>query len=262
MKSVLLFAGTSEGRLLFDYCKEKDISVTACVATEYGKALLKEEGNFRIREGRLNIEEMERLMEEENASLIIDATHPYACEVTDNINIAARNRKLPVLRVIREELSLEGVIQTANIKEAVKFLQEQEGNVLITTGSKELEEYREVTGYKERLFIRILPDPAALAGCLALGFPAKHIICMQGPFSRELNCAMLKQINGKYLVTKEGGSFGGYEEKIEGSKMAEAGVIVINRPRDEDGSSLEEIKVMLLEWKKTAAQEGDVNEEN
>lgn len=249
MERVLLFAGTSEGRLLFDYCRENKIAVTACVATEYGRALLTEGPECKIREGRLNREQMEELIKEENISFIIDATHPYACDVTDNINEAGKALEIPVLRVIRKSLPIKEAIEVRDIKEAVRFLNEHEGNALIVTGSKEVAKYREVTGYKERLYVRILPDNAALSQCLALGFPAKHVICMQGPFSRELNYAMLKQINGRYLVTKEGGSYGGYEEKIEGSKMAGAEVIVIGRPRQEVGNTPEEIMAILREWK-------------
>lgn len=247
MSKILLFAGTTEGRLLYEYCVEKKLPVTACVATEYGKTLLEKGDWGSIREGRLNSQQMELLMKEEGTTVIIDATHPYACDVTDNIRQAAQAAGVPLLRVIRKTLSLKGIIEVKDMKETIRFLNDNEGNALITTGSKDLKEYTRVRDYQDRLYIRILPDPDALRNCFELGYQRKNIICMQGPFHKELNYAMLKQINGKYLVTKEGGSLGGYEEKAEGGRMAGAKVIVIQRPKEETGFSVEEIMDRLAQ---------------
>ena len=240
MSKILLFAGTTEGRLLYEYCVEKKLPVTACVATEYGKNLLEKGDWGSIHEGRLNSQQMELLIREEESTVIIDATHPYACDVTENIKQAAQAAGVPLLRVIRETLSVKGIIEVKDMEETIRFLNNHEGNALITTGSKDLKEYTRVKAYQDRLYIRILPDPDALRNCLELGYQRKNIICMQGPFHKELNYAMLKQINGKYLVTKEGGSLGGYEEKAEGGRMAGAKVIVIQRPQEETGFSLPE----------------------
>lgn len=245
MMKIMLFAGTTEGRLLYEFCVEKKIPVTACVATEYGKTLLDQGDWGTILEGRLNSQQMELLLREEGTSVIIDATHPYACDVTDNIKQAAHTLGIPVLRVIREKLPVKGILEVKDMKETIRFLNDNEGNALITTGSKDLKEYTHVRAYKDRLFIRILPDPEALKSCFELGYQRKNIICMQGPFSKELNYAMLKQINGSYLVTKEGGSLGGYEEKAEGGRMAGAKVIVIQRPLEESGYSVEQLKEKL-----------------
>ena len=41
-----------------------------------------------------------------------------------------------------------------------------------------------------------------MKACAELGFEGKHLIGMQGPFSRELNAAMLRQYDCRYLVTR------------------------------------------------------------
>ena len=74
-----------------------------------------------------------------------------------------------------------------------------------------------------------------------------HIIAMQGPFSRELNTAMLRQIQGAYLVTKESGKAGGFGEKLAAAREAGAKIVVIRRPEDKscEGYSMEELLCRL-----------------
>ena len=87
----------------------------------------------------------------------------------------------------------------------------------------------------------MLPSMDSLSYALSLGFPASHIICMQGPFSQELNVAMLRQIGAKILVSKDTGRAGGFAEKAEAAKQAGATLLVIRRPTVETGLTLEEM---------------------
>ena len=101
-------------------------------------------------------------------------------------------------------------------------------------------------GYKERLYARVLSTPEVVKTCAELGFEGKHLICMQGPFSEELNVAMMRQIDAAYLVTKESGKAGGFEEKIRAAKKAGAKAVVIGRPSVEKGMSLEAVSYTHL----------------
>ena len=65
-----------------------------------------------------------------------------------------------------------------------------------------------------------------------------HIFAMQGPFSVEMNVAMLKAVSAAYLVTKESGSRGGFAEKAAAARAAGAVLVVIGRPAQRKGSSL------------------------
>ena len=70
---------------------------------------------------------------------------------------------------------------------------------------------------------------------------------MQGPFSAEMNEAVLKEFNCRFLVTKDGGRAGGFEEKLEAARRAGAQTVVIRRPADQ-GMSLEQVKNEVKEW--------------
>ena len=246
MKKILLFAGTSEGRRLSERMEQEKIPACACVATEYGETLLPEGEFVRKMAGRLTEAEMEALMRREEFSQVVDATHPYAAVVSENIRAACEACGLPYLRLLRaEEAADPDCIPVDSVEAAVRFLEETEGNVLVTTGSKELSKYTALTGYRERLFARVLSTEEAVAECRRLGFEGRNLIAMQGPFSEELNIALLKQVQAKYMVTKESGKAGGFPEKLRAAKAAGAKVILVRRPKKESGYSLEEVEGIL-----------------
>ncbi len=247
MDKILLFAGTTEGRLVFDYCNEYKIPVTASVATEYGEALLLPSEISDILVGRMDEQQMEEILASREYGLVIDATHPYAKEVTKNIKTACNKQNTPYIRVLRESLLIPGVIQVDDINEAANYLNTHDGIALITTGSKELQVFTRIKDFKKRLMVRILPDYKNVKQCMELGFTGRNIICMQGPFSEEFNLALLKEIKASYLVTKEAGSYGGFMEKVHAAEKAGVTIIVIKRPETEVGCTLQEVKEMLRE---------------
>ena len=80
---------------------------------------------------------------------------------------------------------------------------------------------------------------------MELGYPVKNIIAMQGPFSREMNGAMMRQIGASVLVTKESGVIGGFSEKLGAVQDTEAIAIVVGRPKEESGLLLDELIEIL-----------------
>ncbi len=241
MQEVLLFSGTSEGRELTEILCAHSIKVTVCVATEYGQEVMEESSLTEIRVGRMNQEEIERLVASRKWLAVIDATHPYAKEVTENIRNACKAQNTEVLRLIRSESEyVENIHYVDSVEEAATYLNEASGNIFITTGSKELSQYLNLIQDKERIFVRILPGVEELEKCHTLGLKGKQIICMQGPFGEELNHAMIKEIKADWLVTKETAGAGGYPQKLQAAVRAGAKAVVIKRPK-ESGFSMEEI---------------------
>jgi len=231
--NVLLFGGTAEGRELAEWLQTRGVPFTVCVATEYGETLLPPGVDARV--GRLDREAMEGLMA--GYTLVIDATHPYAVEVTKNIRAAAEAARVPRLRLVRQSDGEDLCHKANDLATAARMLEEMPGNILLTTGSKELQHFA-VPGLVERCYPRVLPMLDSLARCLELGFPPAHVICMQGPFSRELNVATLRQFQIKTLVTKDTGSYGGFREKAEAAREAGCALLVVERPKKETGLTL------------------------
>lgn len=248
MNKVIVFAGTTEGYEISRFLAAHQIYVTACVATDYGKKSLMEDTYLKVQAGRLNQQEMEKLLEQETPSLVLDATHPYAAEVTANIRKACEGREISYLRVLRRESAQEeNAVYVENVEAAAEFLNQTTGNVLLTTGSKELSKFLSVHNYKERLYARVLSLPSVIEECAVCGFEGKNLIAMQGPFSVGMNEAMLRQFDCQYLVTKDSGKAGGFQEKIEAAHSCGVIPVIIGRPLKEDGMSLLECKKFLAE---------------
>ena len=247
MYKAIVFAGTTEGYEISRFLSENKVSVLACVATEYGSRSLEANEFLSIRAERLDKEQMQELFAAERPELVLDATHPYAAEVTVNIREACENTAVSYVRVLREGGVHKDAVYVENTEAAVDYLKHVSGNVLLTTGSKELSAYTEIPGYQERLFARVLSIQNVIETCRMLGFEGKNLIAMQGPFSKELNAAMLRQYDCRYLVTKDSGKAGGFEEKIQAATECGAIPVIIGRPVQEKGISVKECKRMLPE---------------
>ena len=256
---VIIFGGTTEGRELARILADRGALVTVSVATELGEEMLRdisaeeEPGHFRTLVGRLNVEEMQGIIRE--FDICYDATHPYAVEVTANLREACGKTGTRYIRVIRKEAESseldqgqegvrksDSVIVVQSAADASAYLLGTKGNIFLTTGSKELGDFADLP--RERLYVRVLPTRDSIAACEAAGIPHRNIIAMFGPFSQRMNEAMLEQYRISYLVTKEAGRNGGFEEKMQAAKRCGVNAIVIRRPED-FGVTVEEAAAML-----------------
>lgn len=247
MKQVLIFGGTADSHPLVDWLLKFDIKVTLCVASDYAKALLPSCNRLEILVGRLDASQMAALMADRRFDCVIDATHPYAREVTQNVRMAARQNGLVYFRLLRPASDESGCVVVPSVARATDYLNQSEGRVLIVTGSKELAEYTRVKDFAARCYPRVLPTAQAVAQCMTLGFLASHIIAMQGPFSQALNAALFDQLDIATLVTKDGGAAGGFPEKLAAAKQCKVETILVGRPED-SGDTLDQLQIKLINF--------------
>ena len=242
MSSILIFAGTTEGRKLSETLSKSAIKHDICVATDYGREVLDENPYMNVHTGRMDYDMMLEFIKEGDFSLVVDATHPYALEVTSNIIKAAKEVGLEYVRLKRDSKteSGENIRYYESVSECANALKETEGNILLTTGSKELPEFC-IEGVKERIYARVIPQMESLRICEENDIKGKQIIAMQGPFNVTLNAALMKQYNIRNLVTKCSGTFGGYEDKIDAANMLGVNVFVISPKQTEDGESFNDV---------------------
>lgn len=251
--TAVIFGGTVEGRLLAERFAGSRICIHVSVATKYGASLLPKADNLSVHQGRMDEREMEEFLEETGCNVCVDATHPYAVEVTKNIRAACEQIGVEYIRVLRKTDCFAGgseqngglcgeILFVDSVQAAAEYLAGTEGNILITTGSKELSQYTVIPGYRDRCFARVLPTLPVMESCRALGFEGRNLIGMQGPFSEEMNLATIRQCDARYMVTKQSGANGGYGEKCEAALRAGIRLVVVGAPGEEcaDGVSLEE----------------------
>ncbi len=247
MKKIIIFGGTSEGRKLAKLCGGQGLSVIVCVATEYGEAILPEIPNGTVHTGRMDKEEMKDYLEKERPEMAVDATHPYASLVSENLESACLETGVEYCRLQRESLEKdalaadEKVIMVDSVEKAAEEAGDISGTIFLATGSKELSAFCEKMTDVSRVYARILPLPDAVQNAHALGLSGKQIICMQGPFTEEMNRAMFRQTGAEILITKESGSAGGFLEKLRAAQALSMTCIVIRRPAEKEGLSFEAV---------------------
>lgn len=230
MKKVLVFAGTTEGRELAELLADSNIKCSVCVATDYALELMNDK-RLDVNCGRLTEEEMEVLMRDGKFDVVVDATHPYAQIVSQNVRQAADKESISLIRLRRStESAEEGFVSFKTHEECSAWLSFQTGNILLTTGSKDLGSYAKNETIKNHLFVRVLPGEESIRLCTANGITGRQIIAMQGPFSAQMNECILREYSIDWMVTKISGHAGGFEEKVEAAKKAGVGVCAILPP--------------------------------
>lgn len=242
MKPVIwLIGGTSEGRNLIKEMESYPVQIFVSVATKYGAELIEPQENVTVIAERMNAEAMSNFIRLKQPVCVIDATHPYATIVTETIKNVCLNENCEYIRLIRAEGEAGNYVLVHDFAEAVELLNHLDGNIFLTTGSKNLIDFTKVNAYAERIALRILPMEDSLLTALKLGYKPANIVCMQGPFSKELNVAMLKKFGSRYMITKDSGTVGGFDEKVEAAEEAGAKLIVIGRSSKENGVGYGEI---------------------
>ena len=274
--TVLIFGGTTEGRVLAEAAARGGVHVVLSVATDYGEEVLEDIQDMEgidIHKGHLDTDKMISLIDDVKPYVVFDATHPYAEEVTASVSAAAAAAGVRYVRVRRDigaqaadpsgsaapvpdvkaapdphampETSAGAaggaadVTYVPDVSAAAAVLNRTAARAFITTGSRGAAAFGRVKDAENRLTIRVLPSEEAVKLCRDAGFKGKNIICMQGPFSAELNEAMFRAAGADILVTKSSGKTGGFPEKIEAACRLGMKVIVITPPEDIPGITIE-----------------------
>ena len=241
MSKIVIFAGTSDGRRLAERLAGRGAELVVSVATDYGAELMAPAEGVRVHAGRMDEAAMERFLADERFDLVADATHPYADLVTENLRRACERTGTAYLRVLRPAGASDGDgLRAADTAACAELLKTTEGNVFLTTGSKELPVFCADPALRERLYARVLPMRASLDVCERCGLKPDRILAAQGPFDEEMNYAMLRFTRAEWMVTKDTGDAGGYAAKLRAAARAGVKTVVIGRPTRETGLTVEE----------------------
>lgn len=234
---ILVLSGTADGREIAECLIDNGYPVLVSTATHYGKTLQQEGvGQAAVRCGILTCEGMEKLIREKAITSLVDATHPYAVNVSKTAIEAARRCGIQYIRYERRETSLSpatgGILRAGSYEEAARISLQQAagGNIFLTVGSRHLAEFCRLIPVS-RIIARVLPQSDIIRHCEELGLEPRNIIGMQGPFGTVLNRELYRKYGAKVVVSKDGGRTGGTPEKIEAARQAQIPIILVNRPR-------------------------------
>jgi precorrin-6A/cobalt-precorrin-6A reductase len=230
---IFVLGGTKESRELIKTLTAEDKAVAASVTTDYGADLL-ENLNVEVIKEQLTKETLSRKLTELNVEWVVDATHPFAVEISQTALQVSKELEVNYLRFEREKIQYpddESIIKVDSYQQAAKKAA-QFTKIFLTIGSNKLDCFlQEVDNWQERLVVRLLPNWQFIQRVQDLGFTPDNLVALQGPFSRELNQALFKEYEVEAVVTKATGQQGGLETKVAAACELGLKVILINRPQ-------------------------------
>ena len=230
--------GTSEGKNLLQGINKYTSNVVVSTATAYGGELLEKCNVQHINTKPLNNEELKIFLLKFNVRVLVDASHPYAEEVSKNAKGCCKAINIEYIRYERkgvlQDVNYENIIRVNKYTELEDILNKINGTILNTTGSKNIKQFISLN-IKNRIVHRILPTVNSLKETLDYGVKVDDVVAIKGPIGYELNRAFIKEYNGKAMITKDSGIEGGTMEKIEACIDENINLIIIEKPKIEYG---------------------------
>jgi precorrin-6A/cobalt-precorrin-6A reductase len=236
---ILVLGGTLEGREIASLLAKQGHKVLISVVSGYGAKMIPQEDGVEVNVGMLDEGGLEYLIKTKDIRIMVDATHPYAREITETAWETASACDVKYVRynrpAVKENVKQAKIFMSDNYEEAAKMAFELGENVFLTIGSKNIEPFvKEGQRLSKRLVARVLPEAKVLEQCYDMGLEAKDILAMQGPFSQEMNMAIFNEYKADVLVTKDSGTVGGAETKLKAAAQLGMPVVMIARPENRE----------------------------
>ncbi|MBV9875343.1 MAG: precorrin-3B C(17)-methyltransferase [Verrucomicrobia bacterium] len=231
---VWVFSGTRDGNALAAELLGRGYRVIVSTASDYGgeTASIVLPG-VEIRSGRLGVAARRSQLRASGAMAIVDATHPFAVGISEQLIELAAELSISYIRYERPAAVMPSFArQAADIAAAARLATEIGQRIFLATGIKDLDKFLTQQGAEQReWFLRITPDTGSLEIALQAGISRSHICAMQGPFSTEFNTALWSAWKVDCVVTKESGETGGFSFKAEAAAKLGISFIVVKRPQ-------------------------------
>ena len=231
---IFLIAGTEDGRKLAGFLIDNGLKVTASVVSDYGKDLLLQYEGIKINNKKLDTNELVELILHDDINFVVDASHPYAANISQNAMDACHKTKVKYIRYERAEVPVtyDKVYRVDSYEDAAEEAAKHGKNIFLTTGSRNLKTFVNSPALKKcTLTARVLPTAEVIAECEQLGLTPKNIVALQGAFTRELNRELFKQYKAEVIITKNSGQIGGADTKLLAAEDLNLSVIMIERPK-------------------------------
>jgi precorrin-6A/cobalt-precorrin-6A reductase len=188
-------------------------------------------------------EGLARFLRDDGVDVLIDATHPFAAQISSNAVHAARATALPLLRVVRpawQARAGDRFVLVASMAEAAQVLGTTPRRVFLSIGRLEVAAFSAAPQH-DYLIRAIDPfDPP---------LPNARVLCARGPFTVQAEHALFVQERIEVLVSKNAGSEA-TSAKLRAARALGLPVIMVDRPLlpcADEVSSLEDALTWLTQ---------------
>ena len=231
---IWVFSGTGDGNALAAELSRLGYRLIVSTASDYGAELASMAlPGVEVRSGRQGAAARRSQLQQSGAVAIIDATHPFATEISNQLTELSAELNVPYIRYERPATVLPRFAREASdMAAAARMAIEIGERIFLATGIKDLNTFlRQPDAEDRQWFLRITPDSDSLELALKAGIPRPHICAMQGPFSTDFNLALWSAWRVDCVVTKESGEAGGFHSKAEAAGKLGIHFIVVRRPQ-------------------------------
>lgn len=243
---IWLIGGTSDSATIAKVLGANSLPFVVTVTTTTARTLYAD--NVEIAVGCMDRQTMQSFCRQNQITLVVDASHPYAVEVSSQAIATAAKLNIPYLRY--ERVHYHAAVETESIIEldsfdrllTSKYLENQ--RVLLTVGCKALPRFASWQS-KATLFARILPKIASLSTAIAAGFTSDRLIAIRPPLTIATETALWQQWNISLVVTKASGLAGGENIKRQVAANLNVPLVIITRPQIAYPQQTSEIEQVL-----------------
>ncbi|SEA19963.1 precorrin-6A reductase [Selenomonas ruminantium] len=233
---IFVLAGTQDGREIVRLLLEQGHDVAASVVSSYGGELLAHACGQRclINDKPLDEAALKDYLQEHDIRLLVDASHPYAANVSRNAIAVCQALSIPYIRYERDlsKLDYDRITVVHSYEEAAQAAAALGTKIFLTTGSRNLDKFVHSPDLKDcELTARVLPTAEVIGLCESLGLDAGHIVALQGPFSQELNRELFRKYGAEVIITKNSGTIGGTDTKFAAAAELNLPIVLIDRPK-------------------------------
>jgi precorrin-6A/cobalt-precorrin-6A reductase len=225
MKRVLILGGTREASKLI--ARASKIDGLETIASLAGRTRKPQLSSTTTRTGGFGgISGLTDYLQEQHIDLLVDATHPFAAEISFNAAIAAATVGIPYLILIRppwEKTDGDRWIEVESNQEAAEVLSQLgHRRIFLTIGRQELAAYSRLQQFWF-LMRAIDPPPPNIP------LPPGKLLTERGPFSLDQERSLLQKYQIEVIVSKNSGGDATYAKIIAARELG-IPVVIIKRP--------------------------------
>jgi precorrin-6A/cobalt-precorrin-6A reductase len=176
----------------------------------------------------------------ERITHVIDATHPFAAEMSRHAVEACAAVRVPLVALERAPWTRragDNWIEVSDIAGAVAALPEQRARVFLAIGRQHIAPFAERPQHAYTLRFVDAPDGA-------LPLPDAEVIVSRGPFTLEGDRALMRSRDIEWLVARNSGG-NGARAKIDAARELGLPVIMIARPALPERQQVESVDEVL-----------------
>jgi precorrin-6A/cobalt-precorrin-6A reductase len=248
MKRLLIVGGTGEAVQLATQAIE--LPGLAVITTLAGRTLAPKAVSGNVRIGGFGGEVgLVAYLQTEKIDLIIDATHPFAAQISWHVAGAATQVGIPRLMLVRPvwtrsqsvgsaESPEDNWIEVASIEAAVAAIPAGAERIFVTIGRQQLAPFAVLTRW---CLMRSIdpPDPS-------IPLPPGKLLLDRGPFSLESERELLREYRIQAIVSKNSGGDATYAKIIAARELG-LPVVMVQRPPIPAGEGVADV-AGAIEW--------------